>query len=127
MLTTLHDVVSRVLKELPFFSRAEVAKHNSAEEPTLGERWEACDQRFCESVKMAPPNCPKLEICQDLPRYMIIHNKIYNLKSLMGSHPGGDDILLSRAGTDATKDFEVFEHSEKAIGFGRDLVPSCTN
>ena len=38
---------------------------------------------------------------------MIIHNKIYNLKSLMGSHPGGDDILLSRAGTDATKDFEA--------------------
>ena len=52
-------------------------------------------------------------------RYMIIHNKVYNLKSLMGSHPGGDDILLSRAGTDATKDFEVFEHSEKAVGWVR--------
>jgi cytochrome b involved in lipid metabolism len=38
---------------------------------------------------------------------------------LMGSHPGGDDILLSRAGTDATKDFEVFEHSEKAVGWVR--------
>ncbi|CAL1138934.1 unnamed protein product [Cladocopium goreaui] len=75
-------------KELPFFSRAEVAKHNSAEEP-----------------------------------YMIIHNKVYNLKSLMGGHPGGDDILLSRAGTDATKDFEVFEHSEKArVQRDRDML-----
>ncbi|CAL1160517.1 unnamed protein product [Cladocopium goreaui] len=75
-------------KDLPFFSRAEVAKHNSAEEP-----------------------------------YMIIHNKVYNLKTLMGSHPGGDDILLSRAGTDATKDFEVFEHSEKArVQRDRDML-----
>lgn len=75
-------------EELPFFSRAEVAKHNSAEEP-----------------------------------YMIIHNKVYNLKSLMGGHPGGDDILLSRAGTDATKDFEVFEHSEKArVQRDRDML-----
>ena len=38
---------------------------------------------------------------------MIIHNKVYNLKTLMGNHPGGDDILLSRAGTDGTKDFEA--------------------
>ncbi|CAK9056096.1 Cytochrome b2 [Durusdinium trenchii] len=79
-------------KELPFFSRAEVAKHNTAEEP-----------------------------------YMIIHNKVlnavYNLKSLMGSHPGGDDILLSKAGTDATQDFEVFEHSEKArVQRDRDML-----
>ncbi|CAE7235104.1 Cyt-b5 [Symbiodinium sp. CCMP2592] len=66
-------------KDLPFFSRAEVAKHNTADEP-----------------------------------YMIIHNRVYNLKPLLGSHPGGDDILMSKAGTDCTKDFEVFEHSEKA-------------
>ncbi|CAJ1376297.1 unnamed protein product [Effrenium voratum] len=74
-------------KELPFFSRAEVAKHTS-EEP-----------------------------------YMIIHNRVYNLKPLLGSHPGGDDILLSKAGTDCTKDFEVFEHSEKArVQRDRDLL-----
>mmetsp|Transcript_42978 Transcript_42978/g.102420 ORF Transcript_42978/g.102420 Transcript_42978/m.102420 type:complete len:668 (+) Transcript_42978:95-2098(+) len=75
-------------KDLPFFSRAEVAKHNTAEEP-----------------------------------YMIIHNRVYNLKPLLGSHPGGDDILLSKAGTDCTKDFEVFEHSEKArVQRDRDLL-----
>ncbi|CAJ1411215.1 unnamed protein product [Effrenium voratum] len=75
-------------KELPFFTRAEVAKHTSSEEP-----------------------------------YMIIHNRVYNLKPLLGSHPGGDDILLSKAGTDCTKDFEVFEHSEKArVQRDRDLL-----
>eukprot|EP00428_Durinskia_dybowskii_P014997 CAMPEP_0170220062 /NCGR_PEP_ID=MMETSP0116_2-20130129/9720_1 /TAXON_ID=400756 /ORGANISM="Durinskia baltica, Strain CSIRO CS-38" /LENGTH=618 /DNA_ID=CAMNT_0010470743 /DNA_START=75 /DNA_END=1928 /DNA_ORIENTATION=+ len=66
-------------RELPFFTRAEVAKHGAGAEP-----------------------------------YMILHNKVYDLKPLLGSHPGGDDILLSRAGTDATKEFEVFEHSEKS-------------
>ncbi|CAK9033593.1 Cytochrome b5 (CYTB5) [Durusdinium trenchii] len=75
-------------KELPFFTRAEVAKHTTADEP-----------------------------------YMIIHNRVYNLKPLMGSHPGGDDILLSKAGTDTTKDFEVFEHSEKArVQRDRDML-----
>lgn len=75
-------------KELPFFTRAEVAKHTGPEEP-----------------------------------YMIIHNRVYNLKPLLSSHPGGDDILLSKAGTDCTKDFEVFEHSEKArVQRDRDLL-----
>eukprot|EP00913_Durusdinium_trenchii_P000610 g563.t2 len=37
--------------------------------------------------------------------------------------PGGDDILLTKAGTDATKDFEVFEHSEKArVQRDRDML-----
>lgn len=54
---------------------------------------------------------------------MIIHNRVYNLKPLLSSHPGGDDILLSKAGTDCTKDFEVFEHSEKArVQRDRDLL-----
>lgn len=66
-------------KELPFFSRAEVAKKTGPEEP-----------------------------------YMIIHNRVYDLRPLLGNHPGGDEILTSKAGTDCTKEFEVFEHSEKA-------------
>ncbi|CAE7284014.1 CYB2, partial [Symbiodinium microadriaticum] len=54
---------------------------------------------------------------------MIIHNRVYNLKPLLGSHPGGDDILMSKAGTDCTKDFEVFEHSEKArVQRDRDML-----
>lgn len=45
---------------------------------------------------------------------MIIHNRVYDLRPLLGNHPGGDEILTSKAGTDCTKEFEVFEHSEKA-------------
>lgn len=44
---------------------------------------------------------------------MIIHNRVYDLRPLLGNHPGGDEILTSKAGTDCTKEFEVFEHSEK--------------
>lgn len=57
------------------------------------------------------------------PPLMILHNKVYDLTKLLGNHPGGDDILLSRAGTDATGEFEVFEHSEKArVQRERDLL-----
>eukprot|EP00928_Gymnodinium_smaydae_P010104 TRINITY_DN1379_c0_g1_i5.p1 TRINITY_DN1379_c0_g1~~TRINITY_DN1379_c0_g1_i5.p1 ORF type:complete len:710 (+),score=135.25 TRINITY_DN1379_c0_g1_i5:63-2192(+) len=71
--------------DLPFFTRAEVAKHNAA-----------------------PGGPPGTE------PYMIIHNKVYDLRPLLGNHPGGDELLLTRAGTDATDDFELFDHSEKA-------------
>ena len=48
-------------------------------------------------------------------------SEVYNLKSLMGSHPGGDDILLSKAGTDATQDFEAWKalSRRKGGGYGR--------
>jgi len=72
-------------KELHFFTRAEVAKHKGP----LG----------------GPPGTEP---------YIILHNKVYDLTPLLQNHPGGDDVLLSRAGTDATKDFELFEHSEKS-------------
>eukprot|EP00931_Biecheleriopsis_adriatica_P001294 TRINITY_DN1015_c0_g2_i1.p1 TRINITY_DN1015_c0_g2~~TRINITY_DN1015_c0_g2_i1.p1 ORF type:complete len:735 (-),score=150.99 TRINITY_DN1015_c0_g2_i1:306-2408(-) len=72
-------------KELPFFTRAEVAKHKG---PADG-----------------PPGTEP---------FIIVHNRVYDLRPLLGNHPGGDDILLARAGTDVTDEFEVFEHSEKA-------------
>eukprot|EP00930_Biecheleria_cincta_P017978 TRINITY_DN14145_c0_g1_i1.p1 TRINITY_DN14145_c0_g1~~TRINITY_DN14145_c0_g1_i1.p1 ORF type:complete len:714 (+),score=146.09 TRINITY_DN14145_c0_g1_i1:670-2811(+) len=81
-------------KDLPFFTRAEVAKHSG---PVGG------------SAGTEP--------------YMILHNRVYDLRPLLGNHPGGDDIVLARAGTDATSDFEVFEHSEKArIQRDRDML-----
>mmetsp|Transcript_43449 Transcript_43449/g.109109 ORF Transcript_43449/g.109109 Transcript_43449/m.109109 type:complete len:724 (-) Transcript_43449:351-2522(-) len=72
-------------KELQFFTRAEVAKHKG------------------------PPGGPP-----GTEPYIILHNRVYDLTPLLQNHPGGDDVLLSRAGTDATKDFELFEHSEKS-------------
>jgi len=75
----------RAGKALPFFTRAEVAKHKGPAGGPAGTE-----------------------------PYMIIHNKVYDLTPLLGAHPGGDEMLLTRAGTDATEEFEVFEHSEKA-------------
>jgi cytochrome b561/cytochrome b involved in lipid metabolism len=72
-------------KDLPSFTRAEVARHNGRPGGPAGtEPW------------------------------VILHNKVYDLAPLLQCHPGGDDVLLSRAGTDATEEFELFEHSEKA-------------
>jgi len=71
--------------ELPFFSRAEVAKHSGPAGGPAGTE-----------------------------PYMILHNKVYDLTPLLGSHPGGDELLLTNAGKDATTEFELFEHSEKA-------------
>lgn len=94
-----------VKKELPYFTRAEVAKHKG------------------------PPGGPP-----GTEPWMILHNKVYDLEHILGFHPMGDDLLLSRAGTDATQDFELFEHSEKTrvrrdeeMLVGRLVPAECTD
>ncbi|OLQ14310.1 Cytochrome b5 [Symbiodinium microadriaticum] len=47
--------------------------------------------------------------------YVVLFNKVYNLKDYVRKHPGGQDILLSVFGRDATG-----EHAEK----GRVLMTS---
>lgn len=34
---------------------------------------------------------------------MIIHNRVYDLRPLLGNHPGGDEILTSKAYTSVAK------------------------
>mmetsp|Transcript_106953 Transcript_106953/g.255238 ORF Transcript_106953/g.255238 Transcript_106953/m.255238 type:complete len:1036 (-) Transcript_106953:117-3224(-) len=47
--------------------------------------------------------------------YVVLFNKVYNLKDYVRKHPGGQDILLSVFGRDATVEFETMRHSPQAL------------
>ncbi|KAF7155537.1 hypothetical protein CNMCM6106_004683 [Aspergillus hiratsukae] len=46
--------------------------------------------------------------------WVIIHGKVYDLTKYIRDHPGGADVLLDVAGTDATEAYEDVGHSEDA-------------
>jgi len=46
--------------------------------------------------------------------WMIIHGKVYNVTKYLEDHPGGEEVLLERAGKDATEDYEDVGHSNEA-------------
>ncbi|CAJ1949315.1 unnamed protein product [Sphenostylis stenocarpa] len=47
--------------------------------------------------------------------WLVIHGKVYNVTKFLEDHPGGDDVLLSSTGKDATNDFEDIGHSTSAV------------
>ncbi|KAF7668901.1 hypothetical protein LDENG_00277880 [Lucifuga dentata] len=46
--------------------------------------------------------------------WLIIHDKVYDITSFLEEHPGGEEVLLEQAGTDATESFEDVGHSTDA-------------
>ena len=46
--------------------------------------------------------------------WMTIHGKVYNVTKYLEDHPGGEEVLLERAGKDATEDYEDVGHSNEA-------------
>lgn len=46
--------------------------------------------------------------------WMTIHGKVYNVTKYLEDHPGGEEVLLDRAGKDATEDYEDVGHSNEA-------------
>ncbi|KAJ4209664.1 hypothetical protein NW759_013311 [Fusarium solani] len=46
--------------------------------------------------------------------YMVIRNKVYDCTSFLKKHPGGEEVLLEVAGTDATEAYDEVGHSEDA-------------
>ncbi|KAK6929591.1 Cytochrome b5-like heme/steroid binding domain [Dillenia turbinata] len=46
--------------------------------------------------------------------WLVIVGKVYNVTEFLEDHPGGDEVLLSATGKDATDDFEDVDHSTTA-------------
>ncbi|KAL1007246.1 hypothetical protein UPYG_G00083970 [Umbra pygmaea] len=46
--------------------------------------------------------------------WLIIHDKVYDIRSFLEEHPGGEEVLLEQAGGDATESFEDVGHSTDA-------------
>eukprot|EP00252_Welwitschia_mirabilis_P006480 TRINITY_DN1736_c1_g1_i1.p1 TRINITY_DN1736_c1_g1~~TRINITY_DN1736_c1_g1_i1.p1 ORF type:complete len:135 (+),score=29.26 TRINITY_DN1736_c1_g1_i1:332-736(+) len=46
--------------------------------------------------------------------WLIIEGKVYDVTKFLEEHPGGDEVLLSATGKDATDDFEDVGHSNSA-------------
>ncbi|KAF5207633.1 Cytochrome b5 [Thalictrum thalictroides] len=46
--------------------------------------------------------------------WLIMHGKVYDVTKFLDDHPGGDEVLLSATGKDATDDFEDVGHSSSA-------------
>ncbi|MBN3270811.1 CYB5 protein, partial [Polyodon spathula] len=46
--------------------------------------------------------------------WIIIHDKVYDITSFLEEHPGGEEVLLEQAATDATENFEDVGHSTDA-------------
>ncbi|QCE03930.1 cytochrome b5, seed isoform-like [Vigna unguiculata] len=47
--------------------------------------------------------------------WLVIHGKVYNVTKFLEDHPGGDDVLLSSTGKDASNDFDDIGHSTSAV------------
>ncbi|KAI9346862.1 cytochrome b5-like heme/steroid binding domain-containing protein, partial [Obelidium mucronatum] len=43
--------------------------------------------------------------------WMIIHGKVYDVTAFLSEHPGGEEIMVEVAGTDATEAFDDIGHS----------------
>jgi len=46
--------------------------------------------------------------------WVVIEGKVYNVTPFLEEHPGGDGVLMEKAGTDATEAFEDVGHSDEA-------------
>ena len=46
--------------------------------------------------------------------WVIINGKVYNVSSYIDEHPGGEEVILDVAGSDATEAFDDIGHSDEA-------------
>ncbi|KAF8138320.1 cytochrome b5-like heme/steroid binding domain-containing protein [Boletus edulis] len=54
--------------------------------------------------------------------WVAIHGKVYNVTKFIDEHPGGDEVIISEGGKNATEAFEDVGHSDEARGLLPDLL-----
>jgi len=54
--------------------------------------------------------------------WMAIHGKVYDVTNFLDEHPGGAEVMMEMAGTDATDAFDDIGHSN---GAKKQLVEKC--
>ncbi|KAM7521814.1 hypothetical protein LguiA_011716 [Lonicera macranthoides] len=54
--------------------------------------------------------------------WLVISGKVYDVTKFLEDHPGGDEVLLSATGKDATDDFEDVGHSTSARAMMDELL-----
>ncbi|KAH9977740.1 cytochrome b5 [Lactifluus volemus] len=52
--------------------------------------------------------------------WVLLNGSVYDVTNFLDEHPGGDEVILSEAGKDATEAFEDVGHSDEA----RALLPA---
>ncbi|KAK6185026.1 hypothetical protein SNE40_007353 [Patella caerulea] len=55
------------------------------------------------------------EHCDETSCWLVIEDKVYDVTKFLSKHPGGNDVILENAGTDATIAFGDKGHSKYGI------------
>ncbi|ORY03427.1 cytochrome b5 [Basidiobolus meristosporus CBS 931.73] len=53
--------------------------------------------------------------------WCIINGKVYDCTKFLDDHPGGGEVIVECAGTDATEPFDEIGHSEEAVKMLEDM------
>ncbi|XP_032456848.1 cytochrome b5 isoform X1 [Nasonia vitripennis] len=70
-------------------------------------------ERYEMSQKYSAEEVSRHNNADDL--WIAIHGKVFDVTKFLKEHPGGEEVLLSLAGGDATKCFDDIGHSQEAI------------
>ncbi|CAL1604102.1 unnamed protein product [Knipowitschia caucasica] len=73
----------------------------------------ACEQSAVDGVKYYTLEDIRLHN-MSTDTWLIINDKVYDITSFLEEHPGGEEVLLEQAGSDATESFEDVGHSTDA-------------
>ncbi|GMH29593.1 hypothetical protein Nepgr_031436 [Nepenthes gracilis] len=95
--------------------------HISPDNTRLGEQTQLPHVSLAAAATKKMASDRKVHVFEEVSKHsatkdcwLIISGKVYDVSTFMDDHPGGDEVLLSATGKDATDDFEDIGHSDTA-------------